>query len=91
MENINDQAFYGCTGIKTFRGKLASNDNNIDNPYAEGLVINAAGGKHYRVDAHYESRVMTFRKSSITALKGALGKGTGYILNMIREYTQEKV
>ena len=58
------------------------------NHYAEGLVINAAGGKHYRVDAHYESRVMTFKKSSITALKGALGIGTGYILNIKTPFGQ---
>ena len=58
------------------------------NPYAEGLVINAAGGKHYRVDAHYESRVMTFKKSSITDLKGALGIGTGYILNIKTPFGQ---
>jgi hypothetical protein len=50
-----------------------------DNPYAEGLVINATDGKHYDVDAHFEARVMTFTKASIQALKK---NGTGYILNV---------
>lgn len=50
-----------------------------DNPYAEGLVVNATNGKHYDVDAHYEARVMTFTKASIQALKA---QGTGYILNV---------
>ena len=50
-----------------------------DNPYAEGLVVNATNGEHFDVDAHYEARVMTFKKEDIEALRE---KGTGYILNI---------
>lgn len=54
-----------------------------DNPYAEGLVIDATNGEHYNVDAHYEARVLTFKKESIQALKAANNNaGTGYILNI---------
>ena len=54
--------------------------NSIDNPYAEGLVIKVNNsGKHLDVDAHYESRVLTFTKSTIQAL---IDKGSGYILNI---------
>ena len=50
-----------------------------DSPYAEGLVVNATNGKHFNVDAHYEARVMTFKKADIQALRA---NGTGYILNI---------
>ena len=61
--------------------KVSADESKIpvDNPYAEGLVINATEGTHYEVDAHYEARVMTFKKSSISTLKG---RGKGYILNI---------
>ena len=64
---------------------------STDNPYAEGLVINATSGKHYDVDAHYEARVMTFTKSSIEALKA--NNGMGYILNIKTPFgkTEESV
>lgn len=55
------------------------NKKPVENPYAEGLVINAKKGKHYDVDAHYEARVMSFTKNSIEKLKG---EGSGYILNI---------
>lgn len=55
------------------------NQKPVENPYAEGLVINAKKGKHYDVDAHYEARVMSFTKNSIEKLKG---EGSGYILNI---------
>ena len=58
---------------------IAEAELENNNPYAEGLVINATNGKHYDVDAHYESRIMTFKKSSIEALRTF---GKGYILNI---------
>ena len=57
----------------------APNQKPVENPYAEGLVINAKKGKHYDVDAHYEARVMSFTKKSIKKLKG---EGSGYIFNI---------
>ena len=63
-------------GVKDIEVEAQRTD---DNPYAEGLVINATNGKHYNVDAHYEARVMTFKKEDIEALRD---KGTGYILNI---------
>lgn len=63
--------------------KAEAQVNSTDNPYAEGLVIDATRGEHYNVDAHYEARVMTFTKSSIQALKAANNNaGMGYILNI---------
>ena len=56
-----------------------------DNPYAEGLVVNATDGKHFDVDAHYEARVMTFKKADIQALRE---NGTGYILNIKTPFGQ---
>ena len=54
-----------------------------DNPYAEGLVVNATDGKHYDLDAHYEARVFKFTKQAILDLKAAYNNaGTGYILNI---------
>lgn len=61
------------------------------NPYVEGLVINATNGKHYDVDAHYEARVLSFKKDSILALKGANNNaGTGYILNIKTPFGQTR-
>ncbi len=57
----------------------AQTTTNEDNPYAEGLIIDATGGKHYDVDAHYEARVMKFEKSTIEDLKK---NGSGYILSI---------
>ena len=58
----------------------SNTSNDVDNPYAEGLVIEVGGGQHYSVDAQYEARVMNFTRSSIEALKGD-NNGPGYILN----------
>lgn len=50
-----------------------------DNPYAEGVVVDASGGVHFDIDAHYEARVMTFKKSTIQSLKEI---GSGYVLTV---------
>ena len=54
-------------------------NNDVDNPYAEGFVIKAGSGQHFEVDAHYEARVMAFNMSEILALKNS---GKGYILSV---------
>lgn len=54
-------------------------NNDVDNPYAEGFVIKAGSGQHFEVDAHYEARVMAFNMSEIWALKNS---GKGYILSV---------
>ena len=54
-----------------------------DNPYAEGLIIETDGsGIAYDLDAHYEARVMSFTKSSITALKAVNDDKPGYFVNV---------
>lgn len=58
-----------------------------NNPYAEGLIIDATAGTHYEVDAHYEARVMTFDVSTIRALKN---NGSGYILNIKTPFGETK-
>ena len=58
-----------------------------DNPYAEGLIIDATAGKHYDVDAHYEARIMSFKKSTIVDLKN---NGSGYILNIKTPFGETK-
>ena len=58
-----------------------------DNPYAEGLIIDATKGKHFDVDAHYEARVMTFQKSTIEDLRK---NGSGYILNIKTPFGETK-
>lgn len=79
--NIN-----GIEDIKVEAQRLVTADNDklpVDNPYVEGIVINATSGRHFDVDAHYESRVMTFSKNSIRKLKAANNNaGNGYILNI---------
>lgn len=57
-----------------------ANDKD-DNPYAEGLVINAIGSTHLNVDAHYEARVMTFKRTVIDQVKNANGQA-GYFINI---------
>lgn len=58
-------------------------NNDVDNPYAEGFVIKVGSGQHYDVDAHYEARVLKFTKSSIQALKNSHSTNKpGYILNI---------
>ena len=64
-------------------------NNDVENPYAEGLVIEVGGGLHYSVDAHYEARVMRFTKSSIESLKGN-SNGPGYILNFTTPFGNTK-
>ena len=59
----------------------AQTQTGVDNPYAEGLIIDATAGQHYEVDAHYEARVMTFKKSTIVDLKRG-NPASGYILNI---------
>lgn len=61
--------------------------NGEDNPYAEGMIVDATAGKHFNVDAHYEARVMTFKKSTITELKN---NGSGYILNIKTPFGEMK-
>ena len=58
-----------------------------DNPYAEGLIIDASVGKHYDLDAHYEARVMTFNKKTIQDLKNS---SSGYILNIKTVFGETK-
>lgn len=58
-----------------------------DNPYAEGLIVDATGGKHYDVDAHYEARVMTFKKSTIADLRS---NNSGYILSIQTPFGETK-
>lgn len=57
-------------------------ENQEDNPYAEGFVVEVGNGQHYEVDAHYEARVLKFSKSSIQALKNSHSNQPGYILNV---------
>lgn len=82
IRNNNYIYTVSINGVNDIKAE-AKVDNNIDNPYAEGLVINANGGKHYEVDAHYEARVMTFKKADIDTLKS---RGSGYILNISTEF-----
>ena len=56
-----------------------NNNNDVDNPYAEGMVIKVGNGQFYNVDAHYEARVMAFNMADIWALKN---NGKGYILSV---------
>ena len=65
----------------------AQTTTGVDNPYAEGMIIDATAGKHFNVDAHYEARVMTFKKSTIQELKQS---GSGYILNIKTPFGEMK-
>lgn len=56
-----------------------NNNNDVDNPYAEGMVIKVGNGQFYNVDAHYEARVMAFNMADIWALKN---NEKGYILSV---------
>ena len=58
-----------------------------DNPYAEGLIIDATSGIHYDVDSHYEARVMAFDISTIRALRN---NGSCYILNIKTPFGETK-
>ena len=72
----------GVEDVKAEAKVVDSNNQTVDNPYAEGLVINATTGTPFIVDAHYEARVLTFTKSSIVALKASHTNQPGYILNI---------
>ena len=56
-----------------------NNNNDVDNPYAEGMVIKVGNGQFYNVDAHYEARVMAFNMADIWALRN---NDKGYILSV---------
>ena len=60
---------------------------NQDNPYAEGLIVNAEDGTHFLVDAHYEARVMAFTKSSYEKL---VGLEMGYFLSISTPFAKTK-
>lgn len=65
----------------------AQTKTNQDNPYAEGLIVNAVAGKHFMVDAHYEARVMAFTKSSYEKL---VGLEMGYFLSISTPFAKTK-
>lgn len=68
-----------------------NNNNDVDNPYAEGMVIKVGNGQFYNVDAHYEARVLKFTKSSIQALKSShTTYNPGYILNVNTPFGKTK-
>ena len=71
-------------GVDDIKVEATTSD---DHPYAEGLIVDATGGEHYDVDAHYEARVMTFKKSTIQALREA---GSGYILSIKTPFGETK-
>lgn len=58
-----------------------------DNPYAEGVIVDATGGVHFDIDAHYEARVMMFDKSSIQSLKAI---GSAYVLSIKTPFGETK-
>ena len=76
----------GVEDIKAEAIIVDANDKD-DNPYAEGLVIDAIGSTHLNVDAHYEARVMTFKKSVIDNIKNNNGNA-GYFLNIKTPFWQ---
>lgn len=81
----NNHYYYDVT-VNGVNDIIAEAKIEADNPYAEGLVIKVGdSGEHLDVDAHYESRVMTFKKESLQAL---IAKGTGYILNISTPFGQ---
>ena len=58
-----------------------------DNPYAEGMVIVANPNRQLNVDAHYESRVLTFTKKDMIDLKSLQDENKnilnyGYFINI---------
>lgn len=65
----------------------AQTTTNQDNPYAEGLIVNAEAGKHFLVDAHYEARVLAFNKSSYDKL---VGTKMGYFLSISTPFAKTK-
>lgn len=83
----NNHYYYDVT-VNGVNDIIAEAKIEADNPYAEGLVIKVGdSGEHLDVDAHYESRVMTFKKESLQAL---IEEGTGYILNISTPFGQTR-
>ena len=83
----NNHYYYDVT-VNGVNDIIAEAKIEADNPYAEGLVIKVGdSGEHLDVDAHYESRVMTFKKESLQAL---IAEGTGYILNISTPFGQTR-
>ena len=83
----NNHYYYDVT-VNGVNDIIAEANIEADNPYAEGLVIKVGdSGEHLDVDAHYESRVMTFKKESLQAL---IAEGTGYILNISTPFGSTK-
>lgn len=81
----NNHYYYDVT-VNGVNDIIAEAKIEADNPYAEGLVIKVGkSGEHLDVDAHYESRVMTFKKESLQAL---IAEDTGYILNISTPFGQ---
>jgi len=58
-----------------------------DNPYAEGVIVDAEGGVHFDLDAHYEARVMSFKKETIQSLKKL---NSGYVLTIKTPFGETK-
>ena len=58
-----------------------------DNPYAEGVIVDAKGGVHFDLDAHYEARVMSFKKETIQSLKKL---NSGYVLTIKTPFGETK-
>lgn len=65
----------------------AQTTTSQDNPYAEGLIVNAEAGTHFLVDAHYEARVMAFTKSSYEDLED---HNMGYFLSISTPFAKTK-
>ena len=57
----------------------ASNGANSDKPYAEGMVVVTQPNQSLDIDAHYEARVLTFKKADIQALRGG---NSGYLISI---------
>ena len=56
-----------------------SDGANSDRPYAEGMVVVTQPNQSLDIDAHYEARVLTFRKADIEALRSG---NSGYLLSI---------
>lgn len=65
----------------------AQTTNGEDNPYAEGVIVDAEGGVHFDIDAHYEARVMSFKKETIQSLKKL---NSGYVLTIKTPFGETK-
>lgn len=65
----------------------AQSTTSEDNPYAEGVIVDAEGGVHFDIDAHYEARVMSFKKETIQSLKNL---NSGYVLTIKTPFGETK-